>query len=49
MELMDLWIEEVWELDDMRASHNDLLSVQKGIVIYFNDSWETAGVTNRLC
>ena len=28
-ELMELWIENVWELDEMRASHRDLLSVQE--------------------
>ena len=36
MELMELWIEEVPRFDDMRASHKDLLSVQKRMLI---DSW----------
>ena len=29
MELMELWIEKVQGFDDMRASHKDLLSMQK--------------------
>ena len=29
MEFMELWIENVWGLDEMRASQKDLLSVQK--------------------
>ena len=33
MELTEVWIEEVRWFDDMRASHNDLLSVQKSMVI----------------
>ena len=33
MELMELWIEEVRRFDEMRASHNDLLSVQKSVKI----------------
>ena len=32
-ELMELWIEEVRGFDEMRASHNDLLSVQKSMEI----------------
>ena len=38
IELMELWIEKVWRLDDMRASHKDLLSVQKRMVI---EGWLT--------
>ena len=33
MELMKLWIEEVRGFDQMRASRNDLLSVQRSIVV----------------
>ena len=33
MESMELWIEEVWGFDDMRASHKDLLSVLKRMAI----------------
>ena len=33
MELMELWMENVQEWDEMRASHKDLLSVQKSTVI----------------
>ena len=33
IELMELWIEEVRGFDDMRASHKDLLSVQKRMVV----------------
>ena len=33
MELMEVWIEEVRWFDNMRASHNDLLSLQKSMVI----------------
>ena len=33
MELMELWIEEVRGFGEMRASQNDLLSVQKSVVI----------------
>ena len=33
MELMELWMENVRGCDDMRASHKDLLSVQKSTVI----------------
>ena len=33
MELMKLWIEEVCGFDQMRASRNDLLSVQRSIVV----------------
>ena len=33
MELMALWIEEVQGFDEMRASHNDLLFVQKSMEI----------------
>ena len=33
MELMELWIESVQGLDEMRASHRDLLSVQKSMEI----------------
>ena len=33
MELMELWMENVRGSDDMRASHKDLLSVQKSMVI----------------
>ena len=32
MESMELWIEEVQGFDDTRASHKDLLSVQKRMV-----------------
>ena len=32
-ELTEVWIEEVRWFDDMRASHNDLLSVEKSMVI----------------
>ena len=38
IELMELWIEKVRRLDDMRASHKDLLSVQNRIVI---EGWLT--------
>ena len=33
MELMELWTENVWGWDEMRASHKDLLSVQKSMEI----------------
>ena len=33
IELMALWIEEVQGFDEMRASHNDLLFVQKSMEI----------------
>ena len=33
MELMELWMENVRGCDDMRASHKDLLHVQKSTVI----------------
>ena len=33
MELMEVWIEDVRGFDEMRASHNDLLSVQKSMEI----------------
>ena len=33
IELMEWWIEEVRGFDDMWASHNDLLYVQKRMVI----------------
>ena len=33
MELMELWMENVRGCDDMRASHKDLLYVQKSTVI----------------
>ena len=33
MELMELWIENVGGWDEMRASHKDLLSVQKNMKI----------------
>ena len=33
MELMELWIEEVRGFDDLRDPHNDLLSVQKSMMI----------------
>ena len=33
MKLMELWTEEVHGFDEMRASHNDLLSAQKSITI----------------
>ena len=33
MELMELWLEEVRGFGEMRASQNDLLSVQKSVVI----------------
>ena len=33
MDLMELWIENVLGLDEMRASHKDLLSVQKSTEI----------------
>ena len=33
MELMELWIEEVRVFNDMRASHKDLLSMQKRMLI----------------
>ena len=33
MELMKLWMENVRGCDEMRASHKDLLSVQKSTVI----------------
>ena len=36
MELMKLWIQEVRELNDMRASHNYLLSTKKRMAI---DGW----------
>ena len=38
IELMELWIERVRRPDDMRASHKDLLSVQKRMVI---EGWLT--------
>ena len=33
MELMELWMENVRGWDEMRASHKDLLYVQKSLVI----------------
>ena len=33
MELMELWTENFWGWDEMRASHKDLLSVQKSMEI----------------
>ena len=33
MKLMELWMENFRGCDDMRASHNDLLSVQKSTVM----------------
>ena len=33
VELMELWMENVGRWDEMRASHKDLLSVQKSMVI----------------
>ena len=33
MELMEMWTENVRGWDETRASHNDLLSVQKSMVI----------------
>ena len=33
MELMELWMENVRGWDEMRASHKELLSVQKNTVI----------------
>ena len=33
MELMELWIESVQGLDEVRTSHRDLLSVQKSMEI----------------
>ena len=33
MELMELWIEEVWGFNDMRDPQNDLLSVQNSMII----------------
>ena len=33
MELMELWIEKVWGFDEIRASHMELLSVQKSMEI----------------
>ena len=33
MELIELWMENVRGWDEMRASHKDLLSVQKSMVI----------------
>ena len=33
MELMELWIEKIRGFDEMRASHKDLLSVQKSVKI----------------
>ena len=33
LELMELWMENVRGWDEMRASHKDLLSVQKSMVI----------------
>ena len=33
MELMELWMDSVRGCDDMRASHKDLLYVQKSTVI----------------
>ena len=33
MELMELWIEEVWGFSDMRDPQNDLLSVQNSMII----------------
>ena len=32
MELMELWMEDVQGWDEMKASHKDLLSVQKNMV-----------------
>ena len=32
MELNELWMEEVWGINDMRASRKDLLSVQKMVI-----------------
>ena len=36
MEVMELWIENVQEWDEMRALHKDLLSVQKSME---NEGW----------
>ena len=33
VELMELWMEDVQGWDEMKASHKDLLSVQKNMVI----------------
>ena len=33
MELMELWIEDVWGFNDMRDPQNDLLSVQNSMII----------------
>ena len=33
MELMELWIDNVRELDEMRALHRELLSVQRSMEI----------------
>ena len=33
MELMELWTKNVRELNEMRASHRDLLSVQRSMEI----------------
>ena len=33
MELMESWMEDVQGWDEMKASHKDLLSVQKNMVI----------------
>ena len=33
MELMELWIEEVWWFDEMTALNKDLLSLQKRVAI----------------
>ena len=43
MELRELWIEEVRGFDKMRASHNDLISVQK-----YGD-WRMVGVGGCPC
>ena len=33
MELMELWIEDVWGFDETKVWHNDLLSAQKSMGI----------------
>ena len=38
IESVEFWIEEVWGFDEMRASHNDLLSMQKRMEI---EGWLT--------
>ena len=40
MELMELWIENVQEWDEMRASHKDLLSMLKSMEI---EGWLALG------